>query len=64
MAFVVTTLLLLMVAGALVLRAVRKLEESSALLVSVDTGELRRAVDVIDQSTDGLRREIRDRLGQ
>lgn len=64
MAFVVTTLLLLVVAGALVLRAVRKLEESSALLVSVDTGELRRAVDVIDQSTDGLRREIRDRLGQ
>ncbi|MDQ2678091.1 MAG: hypothetical protein M3Y51_05060 [Actinomycetota bacterium] len=64
MAFVVTTLLLLVVAGALVLRAVRKLEESSALLVSVDTGELRRAADVIDQSTDGLRREIRDRLGQ
>ena len=64
MPFVVTTLLMLAVAGALVLRAVRSLEASSALLVSIDTGELRRAADVIDQSTDGLRREIRDRLGQ
>ncbi len=64
MAFVVTTLVLLAVAGALVVRAVRALEDSSAVLVSIDTGELRRAADVIDQSTDGLRREIRDRLGQ
>jgi len=64
MAVVVLTLALLVVAGALVLRATRALERSSALLVSIDTGELHRAADVIDQSTDGLRREIRDRLGQ
>ncbi len=64
MPFVLASMVLLALAGALVLRAVRALEASSALLGSIDTGELHRAADVIDQSTDGLRREIRDRLGQ
>lgn len=63
MAVVLFTLVLLAGSAALVLRATRALERSSALLVRVDTGQLHRAADGIDHATDGLRREIRDRIG-
>ncbi len=64
MLVVVSTLLMLVVTGLLVLRATRALERSAAVLISVDTGELHRAADVIEHASDGLRREIQDRLGQ